>query len=292
MTSEKIGFAVGDNGLLLSTKDGGLHWYKRQLIENETLHSIYFSSPKKGIIVGDNGTIFSSTNEGKSWEKEVSGTNQSLRNVFILHDTLAWASGENGTLILYNNMQPLYNIIPDFIIEKENTMDMISWKSEFEKNNKCFNLERGKDSIRFEPIKSIVSKAKNGNSNVPIDYTLIDEKPMEGINYYRLTQTDLDGRTAISSPIKSIYWEPHVSKIVVNYDPSNYEIEILYDIKLNSVLNIKLLDESGRIMKESTTIANNGANVQKMDITLENEGEYKLEVRIDNDLITSKGIKK
>ena len=189
-------------------------------------------------------------------------------------------------------MQPIYNIIHDFTIEKESTMDMISWKSDYEKNNKCYNLERGKDSIHFETLKTIASKAKGGSSNVPIDYTLIDEKPMEGNNYYRLTQTDLDGRTALSSPIKSIYWEPHVSKIVVNYNSSMYEIEILYDIKMNSVINIKLLDESGRIMKESTTIANNGANVQKMDISLEIEGDYKLEVRIDNDLITTKGIKK
>jgi hypothetical protein len=171
-------------------------------------------------------------------------------------------------------------------------MDMVSWKSDFEQNNKSYTLERGKDSIHFEQIKNIASKAKGGNSNVPIDYTLIDEKPFEGYNYYRLTQTNLEGRTAVSSPIKSVYWEPHVSKIVVNYNPSINEIEINYDIKMNSVINIKLLDESGRIMKESITIANNGANIQKMDTSLENDGEYKLEVRIDNELVETKVIKK
>jgi hypothetical protein len=45
-------------------------------------------------------------------------------------------------------------------------------------------------------------------------------------------------------------------------------------------------------MKESTTIANNGANIQKMDTSLENDGEYKLEVRIDNELVETKVIKK
>ena len=155
------------------------------------------------------------------------------------------------------------------------------------------NCFLGKSCLEhFEQIKGIVSKAKGGSSNVAIDYTLIDEKPFEGYNYYRLTQTNLEGRTAISSPIKSVYWEPHVSKIVVNYNPSINEIEINYDIKMNSVINIKLLDESGRIMKESTTIANNGANIQKMDTSLENEGEYKLEVRIDNELVETKVIKK
>jgi (p)ppGpp synthase/HD superfamily hydrolase len=79
---------------------------------------------------------------------------------------------------------------------------------------------------------------------------------------------------------------------VVNYNPSINEIEINYEIKMNSVINIKLLDESGRIMKESTTIANNGANIQKMDTSLENDGEYKLEVRIDNELVETKVIKK
>ena len=66
----------------------------------------------------------------------------------------------------------------------------ISWTTASEINNNYFIVERSDDAIDWvEVIK--VSGA--GNSVSIIDYFEIDNDPLRGLSYYRLTQVDFDG---------------------------------------------------------------------------------------------------
>ncbi len=77
--------------------------------------------------------------------------------------------------------------------QKGNRMS-VEWITSSEINNNYFMIQRSADGTNFEDIGVEVG---NGNSNNTLKYTFIDEKPLEGINYYRLKQVDYDGNSEI-----------------------------------------------------------------------------------------------
>ncbi len=66
----------------------------------------------------------------------------------------------------------------------------LTWETASELNNDFFTLYRSKDGENFEEITTI---AGAGDSNKKLAYSFIDERPFNGISYYRLAQTDFDG---------------------------------------------------------------------------------------------------
>jgi hypothetical protein len=70
----------------------------------------------------------------------------------------------------------------------------LSWGTAMESNNDHFTIERSDDGIHYQVIATIPGK---GDHNQPVDYSFIDHKPDQGNNFYRLSQTDRDGREKI-----------------------------------------------------------------------------------------------
>jgi type IX secretion system substrate protein len=69
----------------------------------------------------------------------------------------------------------------------------LSWATAAEINNDHFTIERSADGIQFSVIGTV---AANGN-NEPARYSFTDQLPEAGYNFYRLSQTDIDGREKI-----------------------------------------------------------------------------------------------
>ena len=76
----------------------------------------------------------------------------------------------------------------------ENNSVKLNWVTDSECNNDFYTIERGSDGIYFETlaIKKAIGTSLNRN-----EYTVYDGSPLDGISYYRLKQTDLDGKTKI-----------------------------------------------------------------------------------------------
>lgn len=72
----------------------------------------------------------------------------------------------------------------------------IKWATATEINNDYFAVERSKDGINFEEIRTVKGA---GNSSRTLHYTSKDGKPLKGISYYRLKQTDFDGTSSHSA---------------------------------------------------------------------------------------------
>lgn len=75
----------------------------------------------------------------------------------------------------------------------------LKWSTASEKNNDRFEVERSANGINFEKIGVIKGK---GTTNLASDYTLLDKRPLKGLNYYRLKQVDFDGKHEFSKIIK------------------------------------------------------------------------------------------
>jgi len=77
---------------------------------------------------------------------------------------------------------------------KHDTTVHITWTTASEVNNDYFTILRSKDGINWEETGKI---AGAGNSNSPKEYEFDDVKPMQQNTYYRLKQTDYDGKSKI-----------------------------------------------------------------------------------------------
>lgn len=74
----------------------------------------------------------------------------------------------------------------------------LAWRTASEQRNKGFGIERSTDGQRWNAVGFVQSKAPNGNSHEELNYQSYDETPFDGLNYYRLKQTNIDGKYTYS----------------------------------------------------------------------------------------------
>jgi hypothetical protein len=66
----------------------------------------------------------------------------------------------------------------------------LEWQTASETDNAFYSIERSRDGLNFETIANIQGV---GNSDIKNAYSYIDLKPIEGVSFYRLRQTDFNG---------------------------------------------------------------------------------------------------
>lgn len=78
------GWAVGNQGTMLRTTNGGLNWTSQNSSTVNLLSSVYFKDDSTGWAVGRSGKIIKSTNGGVNWLAQTSGTTSDLYFVFCI----------------------------------------------------------------------------------------------------------------------------------------------------------------------------------------------------------------
>jgi len=90
----------------------------------------------------------------------------------------------------------------DFLNVKaeESSMDVVivSWSTATELNNDYFTIEKAEDEYVFYPIGEIESI---GNTTFQLDYSFEDLAVEEGVSYYRVKQTDINGEVLYSEVV-------------------------------------------------------------------------------------------
>ena len=75
------GWAVGDDGAVVRTRDGGHTWSVHDAGTPAALWSVHFVDAERGWAVGVNGTVVASTDGGRSWTAQNAATNVALFGV-------------------------------------------------------------------------------------------------------------------------------------------------------------------------------------------------------------------
>jgi len=79
-----------------------------------------------------------------------------------------------------------------------NKQVQLTWVTASELNNDYFTLERSADNIRFEELTTVTGY---GTTSQRHEYLFNDERPLTGMSYYRLKQTDFDGQSTTFNTI-------------------------------------------------------------------------------------------
>ena len=74
----------------------------------------------------------------------------------------------------------------------------LDWSTQTEINNDFFTLERSANGWNYLSIGTVRGA---GNSTMTLFYHSVDERPLSGVSYYRLKQTDFDGQFSYSLPV-------------------------------------------------------------------------------------------
>ncbi|RLD59051.1 MAG: hypothetical protein DRJ01_11810, partial [Bacteroidetes bacterium] len=129
-----------------------------------------------------------------------------------------------------------------FKAERVSSQVVLRWETASEYNNDYFTIERSTNAIDFNPIEKVEGA---GNSNNILNYEVTDINPFSGTSYYRLKQTDFDGKYSYSYIVSVNKGNDNLFEKPFNYYVNN---QFLY-IKLNeNYFNMKLViaDITGR----------------------------------------------
>ncbi len=102
-------------------------------------------------------------------------------------DSESWSSVQlaiNSAIIL--PVEFLY-----FEAAAEHDAVLLNWATATEINNEYFTVEKSRDGIDFHEVTRIEGA---GNSEEVKKYLVVDGSPYHGISYYRIKQTDYDGK--------------------------------------------------------------------------------------------------
>src|ERR1700730_3395987 len=96
----RTGWAVGENGVILATRDGGKHWQQIQTrATDSSLWGVQFAGAHTGWAVGRDGTVLVTSDDGETWRVQNSRTKQNLTSVYFVDARRGWAVGENGLIL-------------------------------------------------------------------------------------------------------------------------------------------------------------------------------------------------
>ena len=93
------GWIAADNGILLSTYDGGLNWSKANRPENFIPSKIFFIDPNLGWLAGeysnkaDTGFVLRTSDGGQSWDPVFHYQYFKFNDLFFINDTMGWLTG-------------------------------------------------------------------------------------------------------------------------------------------------------------------------------------------------------
>ncbi|MEO8665555.1 MAG: YCF48-related protein [Ignavibacteria bacterium] len=102
-TDNSTGFAVGENGSVIKTENGGSSWDSLDTFTTKALRAIYFEGDKTGYVAGDRGVIFKTTDLGRSWTDQTHYTNLDYNDIRFINEIGIAAGGnpENGRAFIF-----------------------------------------------------------------------------------------------------------------------------------------------------------------------------------------------
>ena len=77
-SDDRHGWVVGENGLVMTTADAGVHWQRQRSGFGLDLNAVIFLTPMRGWAVGEKGTVLATSDGGVTWTTQITGTSWAL----------------------------------------------------------------------------------------------------------------------------------------------------------------------------------------------------------------------
>jgi hypothetical protein len=160
-----------------------------------------------------------------------------------------------------------------FTATKEGNKNLLQWTTGQEVNSSYFEVERSGDGVNYKAIGQVNGV---GNSSVVKNYSLVDNKPVNGMNYYRLKMVDKDGKFSYSQ-VRSI-------NEAVSFGVSIYPNPVENNLNLNfssdkaETVQVDVVDNGGKVVATQQIEVAVGASTQGINVGGLSRGVYYVRV--------------
>ncbi len=216
----------------------------------------------------------------------------------VTGNTAAEGDAQGGTA-LQNDFPNIFNYVTgqtsslpvDFKSVKVESLGnnlMITWQTASETNNDFFTIEASDNGKNFETIGNFKGA---GNSNQTLSYRFVYQNPKTSHQYYRIKQTDYDGKYDYS---KIVSFKNHSENqriahsleiISVGPNPFTQSFTINFEASRDASVVLRLLNQQGIAVASETIEVNKGNNrfefVDKFNLK---PGIYILAIAQDNNV--------
>lgn len=150
---------------------------------------------------------------------------------------------------------------------------IIKWSTASEINTQSFTVEHSDDGLKFVSLHNI---AAAGNSNGIRRYEWIHTTPKQGINYYRIRQTDRDGRYSYSKTV-ALQYHLNGADIVIFPNPGKDKLTVILpeNVRSEKANTIRVYNTLGQVVYQQ--IIANSTNPIQVNISNLKPGIYRLE---------------
>lgn len=139
-------------------------------------------------------------------------------------------------IVLPIELKSFYGVVKNDLIQ-------LNWETISENNFNHFEIEKSKDAVSYYKLATVFSTGKN-NGDV---YSIIDEVPNVGINYYRIYSVDNDGKRTYQSTtfVNYLFDENDMYSIIYENDKVTVSLK-----EVNKWSELSLYNITGQLIKQ------------------------------------------
>ena len=167
----------------------------------------------------------------------------------------------NSNCTTTDGSKTAYYFVDDVSLEKEITLPVeiismrgkseesyneIQWRTGSEKNNDYFTVQKSVNGLDWEVLGRIEGA---GNSTSVLTYSIVDNNPQQ-TSYYRLTQTDYDGKVSEHGSITIHRNKNTEIDLTFVPNPANEYVRILSHSEINQKLSVLIFNQQGSVVKK------------------------------------------
>ena len=123
---------------------------------------------------------------------------------------------------------------------------ILKWKSSWEEGIEKFMVEKSLNNRDFYSLKSLAPQNRAG-----AEYTITDNEPAAGNNFYRLKTSILDGKVDYSSTARINYSKSHSTSWFVYPNPAASATALFYTSIISKNIMVGILDVAGKMIHMS-----------------------------------------
>ncbi len=230
-----------------------------------------------GVAAGMTSTLLTDPNGGGIFESAAfpAGTSIQMQGTgacpLELYWTMMQPMSPGG---LNDNQSVLPIVLLEFTARLYEDRVLLYWQTASEQNNDYMAVERSADGRTFVEIGRVRGA---GNSDQPLSYSLWDDSPHKGINYYRLRQVDFDGKTSYSGVV-SVWLAGQPGQLSLAPNPAKDQLQIL-GLDGKTVTRLEVVNAGGQVMNIPW---NNAASFESLNIGDLSPGLYFIRLADDS----------
>ncbi|GAB3636286.1 hypothetical protein GCM10027422_18760 [Hymenobacter arcticus] len=262
---------VVDFGTLVTVSRAYVSWE----LAYATNYSIEYARTQADV-EANNWSPFATYTDNQAFYNEVANTATArFFRVLARRSVLGGGGFSIYEFTLFGSPTPLPVSLTSFTAVPQGKAVAVDWTTATELNNAGFEVQRSANGLDFTTLTKVAGAS---NSQLATAYHYLDAAPLATLAYYRLQQTDFDGKTTYS-PVVAVQGTSRAPVALSVYpNPTAERATLEWDALAASPVQWHLTNSLGQRVHTGTLAAAAGHNAQAIDLQPYAAGSYVLTV--------------